>query len=144
MQIIGNIDLIFSLLFFAGLCSAAAEDAFREFLDTQGNSISAKLINVRGDDVVIQRADGHEFRCPISLFSIKDQKYIRNWGWDTGIGWFLPVFFAGLVGLRGAGWRHSGLYYVQKVTHKIRKGAWTQDFTLKREGYGATVPVVPT
>lgn len=30
-------------------------------------------------------------------------KYLRNWGYETGIGWFLPVFVAGLTGLRG--WR---------------------------------------
>lgn len=28
-------------------------------------------------------------------------KYVRNWAWETNTGWFLPVFAAGLVGLRG-------------------------------------------
>ncbi|MGH4024788.1 MAG: hypothetical protein ACRDRV_09405 [Pseudonocardiaceae bacterium] len=48
----------------------------------------------------------------------------------------------GLVGLRGAGWRHDGLYYVKRVTHTIQRGEYTQAFTLTRDGVGATVPVV--
>jgi len=48
----------------------------------------------------------------------------------------------GLVGLRGAGLDNDGLYYVQSVIHKISRGAWTQSFTLNREGTGTTVPMV--
>ncbi|MEE4109131.1 MAG: hypothetical protein V2I24_07285 [Halieaceae bacterium] len=48
----------------------------------------------------------------------------------------------GLVGLRGAGLDNDGLYYVQSVVQKITPGAWTQSFTLNREGVGTTVPVV--
>lgn len=48
----------------------------------------------------------------------------------------------GLVGLRGAGLDHDGLYYVQSVIHKISRGAWSQSFTLNREGTGTTVPMV--
>ncbi len=49
---------------------------------------------------------------------------------------------AGLVGVRGAGWSNDGLWYVQQVVHHVRPGSYTADFTLAREGYGATVPVV--
>jgi hypothetical protein len=48
----------------------------------------------------------------------------------------------GLVGLRGAGYTHDGFYYVQRVTHTIRRGEYKQRFTLKREGVGSTTPVV--
>ncbi len=48
----------------------------------------------------------------------------------------------GLVGLRGAGYNHDGLYYVKSVTHNIRKGEYKQSFTLNREGQGAISPVV--
>lgn len=48
----------------------------------------------------------------------------------------------GLVGLRGAGYTYDGLYYVKSVTHMIRRGAYTQRFTLTREGVGATTPAV--
>jgi hypothetical protein len=48
----------------------------------------------------------------------------------------------GLVGLRGVGYNHDGLYYVKRVTHDIRKGQYKQNFTLTREGKGALTPVV--
>jgi hypothetical protein len=49
-----------------------------------------------------------------------------------------------LVGLRGVGFRHDGLYYVKSVTHRIQPGDYRQDFTLTREGQGSTLPVLPT
>jgi hypothetical protein len=48
----------------------------------------------------------------------------------------------GLVGVRGAGYLHDGLWYVKNVTHQIRKDNYSQSFTLTREGWGSTVPVV--
>lgn len=48
----------------------------------------------------------------------------------------------GLVGLRGVGYSHDGLYYVKQVTHDIRKGQYKQNFTLTREGMGALTPMV--
>ena len=50
----------------------------------------------------------------------------------------------GLVGLRGAGFTYDGLYYVQSVTHSIRKGEYKQRFTLTREGVGSITPLVRT
>ncbi len=50
----------------------------------------------------------------------------------------------GLVGMRGAGWSHDGLWYVQKVEHQIVPGSYKQSFTLARDGYGSTVPAVLT
>ena len=47
-----------------------------------------------------------------------------------------------LVGLRGAGDTYDGFYYVQQVSHRIRKGRYTQSFTLNREGTGALSPVI--
>ena len=48
----------------------------------------------------------------------------------------------GLVGVRGAGWTHDGLWYVRRVEHELKQGSYTQRFTLAREGYGSTVPAV--
>jgi len=48
----------------------------------------------------------------------------------------------GLVGLRGTGYSYDGLYYVKQVSHTIKRGAYTQTFTLTRDGLGSTVPVV--
>jgi hypothetical protein len=47
-----------------------------------------------------------------------------------------------LVGVRGAGLKNDGLYYVRRVTHEIEAGTYTQDFTLSREGTGTLLPVV--
>lgn len=48
-----------------------------------------------------------------------------------------------LVGLRGAGFSHDGLYYVKKVTHNIKVGEYRQSFTIVREGFGSNTPVIP-
>ena len=56
-------------------------------------------------------------------------------------GGLLPA--RGLVGVRGAGWSHDGLYYVKQVTHSITRGRHTQEFTLTREGVGSTTAVWP-
>lgn len=48
----------------------------------------------------------------------------------------------GLVGLRGAGWQHNGLYQVDQVTHQIDSDGYSQRFVLSREGLGSTIPLV--
>lgn len=48
-----------------------------------------------------------------------------------------------LVGVRGAGQIYDGLYFVKKVTHKIKRGEYKQDFELTRNGIISTVPAVP-
>ena len=48
-----------------------------------------------------------------------------------------------LVGVRGAGLAFDGLYYVTKVTHKLKRGEYKQDFTLARNGLLSTLPRVP-
>lgn len=48
-----------------------------------------------------------------------------------------------LVGVRGAGDAFDGLYYVDGVTHDIKRGQYTQQFTLKRNGLLSTVDKVP-
>jgi hypothetical protein len=48
----------------------------------------------------------------------------------------------GLVGVRGAGWSHDGLWYVRRVVHDLAPGSYRQHFTIAREGYGSTVPAV--
>jgi len=47
-----------------------------------------------------------------------------------------------LVGVRGAGLRNDGFYYVRRVTHEIEVGKYTQDFTVSREGTGTLLPLV--
>jgi hypothetical protein len=50
----------------------------------------------------------------------------------------------GLVGLRGAGYRHDGIYYVKSVTHTVKIGEYKQQFNLNRDGWGSLTPVVLT
>ncbi|HYW08816.1 MAG TPA: hypothetical protein VE913_17775 [Longimicrobium sp.] len=48
----------------------------------------------------------------------------------------------GIVGVRGVGLTHDGSWYVQSVTHSIRKGEYKQRFTLNREGTHSLLPLV--
>jgi hypothetical protein len=54
-----------------------------------------------------------------------------------------PLSARGLVGVRGVGTAFDGLYYVQSVTHKIKRGEYKQNFTLTRNGLISTFPKVP-
>jgi hypothetical protein len=47
-----------------------------------------------------------------------------------------------LIGVRGAGWAHDGLWYVSQVTHDLAPGSYRETVTLGREGYGSTVTAV--
>jgi len=49
----------------------------------------------------------------------------------------------GLVGVRGAGWTYDGFWYVREVRHVLSRGEYSQHFSLARDGYGSTVPIVP-
>ena len=48
-----------------------------------------------------------------------------------------------LVGVRGAGITYDGLYYVNSVTHTLKRGEYKQSFTLSRDGLVSPTPVVP-
>ena len=48
-----------------------------------------------------------------------------------------------LVGVRGAGAAFDGLYYVNSVTHNLKRGEYKQSFTLGRNGLLSTIPTVP-
>jgi hypothetical protein len=48
-----------------------------------------------------------------------------------------------LVGVRGGGLAFDGLYYVDSVTHHLKRGEYTQDFTLTRNGLISITPRVP-
>jgi hypothetical protein len=47
-----------------------------------------------------------------------------------------------LVGVRGAGPAFDGLYYVNSVTHSIKRGEYKQNFKLSRNGLVSIVPQV--
>jgi hypothetical protein len=54
-----------------------------------------------------------------------------------------PLNARGLVGVRGVGTAFDGLYYVQSVTHKVKRGEYKQNFTLTRNGLISTFSKVP-
>jgi hypothetical protein len=45
-----------------------------------------------------------------------------------------------LVGVRGAGLAYDGLYYVNSVTHNIKRGEYKQSFQLSRDGLISNTP----
>lgn len=47
-----------------------------------------------------------------------------------------------LVGVRGSGLAYDGMYYVDSVTHNIKKGEYKQNFTLSRDGLISNTPLV--
>lgn len=47
-----------------------------------------------------------------------------------------------LVGVRGAGIAYDGLYYVNSVTHTIKRGEYKQSFQLSRDGLISLTPKV--
>jgi hypothetical protein len=54
-----------------------------------------------------------------------------------------PIDARSLIGVRGAGLAHDGLYYVRSVTHTLGRGSWKQNFQLARDGLVSNVPAVP-
>ena len=48
-----------------------------------------------------------------------------------------------MVGVRGAGLAYDGLYYVNTVSHDIKRGQYKQNFSLSRDGLVSNTPVVP-
>lgn len=48
-----------------------------------------------------------------------------------------------MVGVRGAGIAYDGFYYVNSVTHNIKRGEYKQSFQLSRDGLISNTPRVP-
>lgn len=48
-----------------------------------------------------------------------------------------------MVGVRGAGLAYDGFYYVNSVSHDIRRGQYKQGFSLSRDGLISNTPMVP-
>jgi hypothetical protein len=48
-----------------------------------------------------------------------------------------------LVGVRGAGIAYDGLWYVDSVTHNLKRGEYKQSFQLSRDGLISLTSKVP-
>ena len=53
-----------------------------------------------------------------------------------------PLSARSLVGVRGAGSAHDGLWFVRSVTHTLGRGSWKQSFQLARDGLVSNVAEV--
>ncbi|KAB7647946.1 hypothetical protein [Polymorphobacter fuscus] len=54
----------------------------------------------------------------------------------------VPLRARMMVGVRGAGITYDGLYFVDSVTHNIKRGEYKQNFQLSRDGMVSQTPVV--
>lgn len=54
----------------------------------------------------------------------------------------VPLRARMMVGVRGAGTTYDGLYFVDSVTHSIKRGEYKQNFQLSRDGMVAQTTVV--
>jgi hypothetical protein len=48
-----------------------------------------------------------------------------------------------MVGVRGAGVTYDGLYYVNSVTHSLKRGEYKQSFNISRDGLVSNTSAVP-
>ena len=53
-----------------------------------------------------------------------------------------PMQARTLIGLRGAGLAHDGLWFVRSVTHTLGRGSWKQSFQLSRDGLVSSLAAV--
>jgi hypothetical protein len=74
------IKLFFVFFLTTGSALSAGESNFRTFSDSQGREMNAKLTQVSGEDIYIERLDGLSTKVKISIFSKEDQEFIRDWG----------------------------------------------------------------
>jgi outer membrane protein assembly factor BamB len=64
------------------VCSAQCngQEDYRTFRNGTGRTIEARVIDVRGEQVTIQRrSDGRRFTVAVAIFSAADQAYLRGW-----------------------------------------------------------------
>jgi hypothetical protein len=54
-----------------------------------------------------------------------------------------PITARSLIGVRGAGLAHDGLWFVRQVTDTLGRGSWKQSFQLARDGLISNLPAVP-
>lgn len=60
--------------------------AYRRFTDTRGRTIHARVLQVDGQGVTIERRDGQQFTVPIATFSPADQRFLRGLGKPAAAG----------------------------------------------------------
>ncbi len=69
----------FVALLFLSAGSLCAQAEFREFTDTQGRTIRAKIFSTDGLMVKLELEDGTAYETPINVFTANDQAYVKSW-----------------------------------------------------------------
>ena len=69
----------FAALLFLSAGYLCAQAEFREFTDTQGRTIRAKIFSSDGLMVKLELEDGSGYETPINVFTANDQAYIKSW-----------------------------------------------------------------
>jgi len=76
-----KLTAVLLLWVFTSLVSLNADESYREFTNSDGNVIEARIIECESQETVtIERRDGMQFKnVSVSLFSVEDQKHIAAW-----------------------------------------------------------------
>lgn len=75
------------------------------------------------------------------MFAASDA--IRGQGSLDVVRYGRPLRSRMLVGVRGVGLAYDGLYYVNSVTHDLKRGSYKQSFSLSRDGLVSPTQAVP-
>jgi hypothetical protein len=92
------------------------------------------------DDVAHMRPD--EAAQSILAYFMNNSDAISGSGSLDVVRYGRPLRSRMLVGVRGAGLAYDGMYYVNSVTHNIKRGEYKQSFTLSRDGLISPTPKV--
>jgi hypothetical protein len=61
-----------------------AVEGSRAWVDTQGRTVKAALVNVDGDNVILKLENGTTARVPLARFSGPDKTYVKDWSARNG------------------------------------------------------------
>jgi len=92
------------------------------------------------DDVAKMRPD--EAAQSILAYFMNNSDAISGNGTLDVVRYGRPLKSRMVVGVRGAGLAYDGMYYVNSVTHSIKRGEYKQNFSLSRDGLITTTPKV--
>ncbi|MEC5129179.1 C39 family peptidase [Verrucomicrobiales bacterium BCK34] len=67
------------ILLIVGLSGNASAEAYRVFTNSQGKTITAKVLSVDGASATIEMETGKKFTLPLTALSPADQEFLRTW-----------------------------------------------------------------
>ena len=72
-----NVVLVITLWFLSMIALPA--EPYRAFKSKSGQVMKARILNVDGDQIKIERNDGMQFTVDKNIFSFEDQKMVDAW-----------------------------------------------------------------